>query len=220
MSTAPPSEGVDKLGFDRLVFFSDAVMAIAITVLVLELHVPDLSLDQTEHELLARLLDLSPRFFGYLISFVVIGLYWLGHHRLFRYIRRYDTGLLLLNLLFLLTVAFLPFPTAVLSAYEYNRVAVVFYTLSLSACGVVLGLLWWYATAGRRLVDASLDQGMVRYLGLRTLWPLTAYLVALAISLINPRLAVSLLLVLLACTVLTSLALDRRYLKRHPQNKV
>jgi uncharacterized membrane protein len=218
MSSAPPPESADKLGFDRLIFFSDAVIAIAITVLVLELHVPELSPDQAQHELFSRLLDMGPRFSGYLTSFVVIGLYWLGHHRLFRYIVRYDTGLLLLNLLFLLTVAFLPFPTAVLSTYEYTRVAVVFYTLSLSVCGVVLGLLWWYATAGRRLVDAGLDRRMIRYLSLRTLWPLSAYLVTLAIAFLNPHLAVSLLLALLTCTVLTSLALDRRYLKHPPHD--
>ena len=204
----------EATAFERLVFFSDAVFAIAITVLVLELRVPELPPERAEAELLAHLLELWPRFFAYLISFVVIGLYWIGHHRLFRHIVRYDAGLLVLNLLLLLSVAFLPFPTALISAYEYTRVAVVFYTLSLLACVLLLWLLWWYASRGRRLVDPGLDPRTMRYLTLRTLSPLLAYLPTLAVAFVQPRAAAELLLLILVIALVNTLVLDQRYLAR------
>jgi uncharacterized membrane protein len=204
-----PAEGT---AFERVIFFSDAVFAIAITVLVLELHVPELPRERAPAELLPQLWALWPRFLGYFVSFVVIGLYWLGHHRLFRYIVRFDTGLIMLNLLVLLTVAFLPFPTAVLSTYDNTQVAVVFYILSLTVCVVVLWLLWWYAAGGHRLVDPALDPRTIRYLGLRVVSPLLAYLPALAVSFVSPRAATQFLLVVLVITLVNALVLDRRYL--------
>jgi uncharacterized membrane protein len=204
-------ESSDKTGFERLVFFSDAVFAIAITLLVLELRVPDIAPDQAEHELLPGLLKLWPHLVGYLLSFLVIGLYWIRHHRLYRYIVRYDTGLLLLNVLLLLGIAFLPFPTAVLSTYQYTRVAVVFYTLSLLVCAVLLTLIWWYATWRNRLVDPKLDPRVIRYVSLLLVTLLLAYLPALGIAFVNPRLAVRLLLLVLVLSPLSSLVLDRRY---------
>jgi len=181
-------------------------------VLVLELHVPELPREQAPAELLPQLWALWPRFLGYFLSFVVIGLYWLGHHRPFRYIVRYDTGLIMLNLLVLLTVAFLPFPTAVLSTYDYTQVAVGFYTLSLTVCVVALWLLWRYAAGGHRLVDPALDLHTIRYLGLRAVSPLLAYLPALAISFVSPRAAAQFLLLVLVITLVNSLVLDRRFL--------
>lgn len=206
------TEAAEKTGFDRLLFFSDAVFAIAITVLVLDFKVPDVPRDNAELELLRALLGLWPRFLGYVISFAVIGLYWVAHHRLFRYIERYDTGLLQLNLLPLLSVAFLPFPTAVLSSYEYTHTAVVFYALSLSLCAIAFAIVWWYATAGRRLVDANLTGRTVRYLMLRILLPLVAFLPAVALSFLSPRLAVALLLLILVLILGFSAVVDQRHL--------
>src|SRR5215831_20816639 len=100
-----------NLEYDRVLFFSDAVMAIAITLLVVDLRVPDVVLDPG-HELGAD----AHRILSFGISFVVIGLFWLGHHHLFRFITAMDRRLILLNLLFLGTIAFLPYPTALLSA--------------------------------------------------------------------------------------------------------
>jgi hypothetical protein len=121
MRTAPHPRGTpsDGLAFERLVFFSDAVFAIAITLLVIEIRLPEGTAIADGRALLAALSSLLPRYLGFLVSFVVVGSFWLSHHRLFRSVRGFDERLLLLDLLFLLFVAFIPFPTAVLGRYGY-----------------------------------------------------------------------------------------------------
>ena len=115
-----------NLEYDRVLFFSDAVMAIAITLLVVDLRVPDVV--RTARRELATA---EPKILSFGISFVVIGLFWLGHHHLFRYITALDRRLILLNLLFLGTIAFLPYPTqvfgAALRAGHGERTAAVFF---------------------------------------------------------------------------------------------
>lgn len=97
------------LGFERVVFFSDAVFAIAITLLVLEIKPPHLE-ELNERALGHALLGLFPKFIGFVISFMITGLMWIEHHRIFRYIKDYDAGLLWRNLLLLLCVSFVLSP--------------------------------------------------------------------------------------------------------------
>jgi uncharacterized membrane protein len=117
------------LSFERVVFFSDAVFAIVITLLVLELKVPHLT-EHTEPSLRHALVELLPRVAGFVISFLIIGLMWIEHHRIFRYIADYDGGLLWRNLLLLLCVSFVPFPTALFSENFWSRTAFILYTAS------------------------------------------------------------------------------------------
>src|SRR5258707_188668 len=107
----PPMKSRTELGLERLIFFSDAVIAIAITLLVLDLRLPEAS----GESLAAQLGDLSSSFLSFFMSFAVIGLFWEAHHRLFGFIERYDRTLLWLNLAFLFLIASLPFPTSVLA---------------------------------------------------------------------------------------------------------
>jgi uncharacterized membrane protein len=148
-----------NLEYDRVLFFSDAVMAIAITLLVVDLRVPDVvfnasrELGNAEHKILS---------FG--ISFVVIGLFWLGHHHLFRYITALDRRLILLNLLFLGTIAFLPYPTALLSATLHEQAAATaFYASCVAATGLVELVIWLYAMRADGLVPASVSPARRRY---------------------------------------------------------
>ncbi len=99
---------------NRLVFFSDAVMAIAITLLVIDLRLPELPPITTDAELRAAIVDLAPRLFSFFLSFTVIGMWWTTHHRLFGSVARLDYRLLVLDLAFLGAIAFLPFPTSIL----------------------------------------------------------------------------------------------------------
>jgi uncharacterized membrane protein len=93
---------------ERIAFFSDAVFAIAMTLLVVQLSVPSGPAGDLGHALRSR----GSKSFAFGLTFLVIGQYWLAHHRVFRHIRRYDLGLLWLNLVYLLGIAFLPFPSA------------------------------------------------------------------------------------------------------------
>ncbi|MHB1430786.1 MAG: TMEM175 family protein [Streptosporangiaceae bacterium] len=148
--------GLARSGFieyDRVLFFSDAVFAIAITVLAVSLRVP------TGGRIvgITRLLgSAAPGLLAFGISFAVIGLFWLGHHGIFRYVTAFDRPLIVLNLLFLGTVAFLPYPTEVLSAGHATRSgAEVFYAISVAAAGLAEGAVWQYAVATPGLADPA-----------------------------------------------------------------
>jgi uncharacterized membrane protein len=140
------------------VFFSDAVFAIAITLLAVNLRVPDTGDVGTAHEIAQSI----PSIRGFGISFVVIALFWIGHHGIFRYITALDRPLIALNLLFLGTIAFLPYPTDLLSASSGKSAAVIFY----ACCGALAGLtecaIWLYAT--RRPGRLAPSAGPVRTL--------------------------------------------------------
>ena len=120
-----PLSVAGNLEYDRVLFFSDAVFAIAITLLVVDIRVPDIAGVVNAY---SQLNDARYKILGFAISFLVIGLFWMGHHRLFRYITALDRPLIFLNLLFLGTIAFLPYPTALLFASSTSQVAAtVFY---------------------------------------------------------------------------------------------
>jgi uncharacterized membrane protein len=157
-----PAEGEEDIGLERLMFFSDAVFAIAITLLALEIRLPTAEGALTDDELLTQLLSLWPKYLAYVISFLVIGTFWLGHHRRFRYIRRYDRRLLWFNLLALMCIAFIPFPTGVISE-SGSRTATIFYALTMTVTGLLSGVIWWYAAWRDRLIDPALDRKHRRY---------------------------------------------------------
>jgi uncharacterized membrane protein len=154
-----------NLEYDRVLFFSDAVFAIAITLLVVDLRVPDV-VHNASHELAAD----GPKILSFGISFVVIGLFWLGHHHLFRYITALDRRLILLNLLFLGTIAFLPYPTALLSATRGDQaVSIAFYAACVAATGLMELVIWLYAIRADGLVPASVSSARRRYETVRLL---------------------------------------------------
>ncbi|MGH3322060.1 MAG: TMEM175 family protein [Streptosporangiaceae bacterium] len=174
-----------KTSLDRLVFFSDAVFAIAITLLVLPLADTELS----DHQIGAQLLAQWPKMFSFVLSFVVIGTFWVSHHRMFRFIIRLDRRLLMINMLFLLFVAFLPFPTSVLGQHEDHTAAVVLYAVAISLTGLTAGALWRYACHDRRLVSSRLEPGFIRALKLRSLVVPIAFLPSIPVAFVDPTIA-------------------------------
>jgi uncharacterized membrane protein len=122
---------------ERLIFFSDAVFAIAITLLVIEIHVPDLngSWAQTRDELL----HLIPSFFGFVLSFLVIGRFWIGHHNAMGHVAQYTPRLLWPNLFLLMAIAFTPFATALMAQNIGQLVPTIFYNATL----LLTALLSW-----------------------------------------------------------------------------
>jgi len=196
MSKEPSEPGIkshgaahgEEVGLERLIFFSDAVFSIAMTLLALELRLPHDIAYLVNEELTRALLGLWKQYLAFMTSFVVIGAFWLAHHRKFRYIRRYDRGLLSLNLLLLMSVAFIPFPTAVLSDYG-NRTATIFYALSMSVTGLLTAAIWWHATRDHRLVDADLSPRVIRRERWRALGLAGVFIVSIGIAFLNADLA-------------------------------
>ncbi len=115
----------DLFQLERLAFFSDAVFAIAITLLVIEIRLPEL---EGGASLGNALLALVPKYIAFLVSFFVIGRFWIGHHNAFSHMKTCDNRFVLRNLFFLMTIAFMPFPTSLISEYGGNRVAFSVYT--------------------------------------------------------------------------------------------
>jgi uncharacterized membrane protein len=165
------------------------VFAIAITLLVIDLRLPEAAERLTNGELIDELVALGPRYYGFLVSFVVIGLYWAGHHLTFGRFVRYDPGLPYVNLPLLFCIAFMPFPTAVLGEHFYLESAVIFYALWQVATGCAASGLWLWATRDRRLVSSDVSDDWIRE---RTWWgwvPAAAFLLSIPIAFVSPVLA-------------------------------
>jgi uncharacterized membrane protein len=128
---------------NRVEAFSDGVFAIVITLLILDIRVPDVDYSQ----LLASLVALLPRVFAYMISFGVIGVYWLAHHQSLQLVGKLNGFLIWLNLVYLLVVSFLPFPTALLGRYPMQPIPIVIYGLNLIVANTTGLMLTLYLRA-------------------------------------------------------------------------
>jgi uncharacterized membrane protein len=197
-----PGEG--ERDTQRLEAFSDGVIAIAITLLVLDVHVP--SLDETEdgRQLWSKLVDLWPSYLGYLISFLTIGILWINHHDIFRYIGRVDRNLVIINTLFLLTVSFIPFPTALLSEYlghEGERTATIVYSGWFLVVALSYNVLWRYPSTNRRLLAPDADPVAVASISSRFNLGPPSYLIAFIAAFIYPPASLVILALLAALYV-------------------
>lgn len=175
----------DERGLDRIIFFSDAVFAIAITLLALDIRLPPLPETAGNADLLAALGHTWPQFLSYSISFLAIGMIWLAHHRTFRSVQRYDERLMLLNLFFLLLIGFVPFPTTVIGEYG-NTVSTVFYAATMATAGLMFALVWWHANAHGRLVAPPLPTRQFRRVRLRVLWMPAVFLLSIPLAFWSP----------------------------------
>ena len=180
---------------NRLEAFSDGIFAIAITLLVLEIKVPP-----PDTALGAELLQLWPSYLAYVVSFLVIGAIWINHHAMFQHIVRVDGTLLLLNVLHLMLIAFLPFPTAVLADAFHRRtdepVAAAFYGGILTVLGIFVNVMWRYAAHEYRLIDTHLTAKKVRKIGRLFLVGPIVYAIATVVALVLPWLAVLIFILL------------------------
>ena len=146
---------------NRLETFSDGVIAIAITLLIIEVRVPAREHAETlGHELLR----IWPSYLGYLTSFLTIGVMWINHHYVFELIDRVDRTMLLLNTLLLMLIAFVPFPTAVLAQFVETggaRPAALLYGATMTLTAMTYFAWWRYASAGRRLIAEQVPDEVI-----------------------------------------------------------
>jgi TMEM175 potassium channel family protein len=173
----------------RVEAFSDGVFAIAITLLVLEIRVPSADLTGHGSTLLPALLRLWPSYLGYIISFVTIGVMWVNHHSMFVLIQRPDRYFLLVSVFFLMCIAFLPFPTAVLAEYlpdpKGRVVAVAAYSASFVLIALAYNAVWWYAVLTKGLLDEKADRQAVQTISKRYLIGPLAYGVSFGLAFVN-----------------------------------
>ena len=177
----------------RLLSLSDGVFAFAFTLLVLQLTVPVIDTTGLSNGAVSRALAQAlwgdlPAILAFAIGAVFIGLQWTVHHRTFRYIRRYDSPLLWLNLGFLATVAINPFLLGVFIRYQETSAAVMLYGGGQAITVGLLALIWWYATWDRRLVDASLSDRLIEYYRYRSLIFPTAFAISVGLAYVSATL--------------------------------
>ena len=168
---------------DRLLAFSDAVYAIAITLLVLSIDIPDVS----DKNLGPALRDVVPQLVAYALSFVVIGRYWIAHHAMFRSLRRVDGTLLWVNLALLGFIALLPAPTQVLAEYGDTALGTIVYAVALVAVGSMSVLTQWYSNHAELTVPLSARDERDQVIGGGIV--VVVFLVSIPIALASPTIA-------------------------------
>ena len=192
----------EPVAADRLLLFSDAVFAISATLLVLDIRVPS-GLDPAQFN--AALRAQLPAVVAYALSFGVIGQLWMFQHRIFGFIARADTPILVRSLVFLGLVAFLPFPVRLFSDYHDQPAAVVIYLAVFTAASLLQRLLWVYATGRQDLLARPVpDQLRRRYNLALTTMPL-GFGVMIPVALVAPSVALVVWVLLL-----TGAAIARR----------
>src|SRR5690348_6626522 len=161
------SEPQNEISTSRLEAFSDGVFAIAITLLIIEIKVPTHE-DLQGQTMFQYLYHQWPKYFAYVLSFVLIGIYWANHHYLFKLFKRTDHYFNLINIFFLMTIAFFPFPSGVMGEYimepEHAKTAVTFYAFSIWLPSLAWTLMWVYAKHNRRILDHRLSEKYVQFL--------------------------------------------------------
>jgi TMEM175 potassium channel family protein len=177
---------------NRTEAFTDGVLAIVITLLVLELSVAAGS----ENDLLQAIFDQWPSYLAYFTSFFTVGAFWLRHHTITNAMAAVDGGFIRLNLLAIFFLSFLPFPTKLVAEFleteDATRVAVVFYGILLLLAAVSFRLLWLHVARNRELLEPETTDERVRELSEALTPSMVGYVVAILVGLVLPHLAVAL----------------------------
>ena len=179
---------------NRLHALTDGVYAIAMTLLVLELHVPDA---RTSAELVAGVIAIAPNLFSFALGFAVLGTYWVGSAVNLSHLARVNRAVLFLNVLQLFFISLLPFTTALLGRYPDEAVAVILYALHLEALGLAQYAHWIYVLRHPELVQSPIDARAARATTIRILVGPAAWAAAMLLALASARLGYALFYVVL-----------------------
>lgn len=180
--------GLNKARIEAL---SDGIFAIVMTLLVFDLKVPELDGERLDDKLYFKLMELLPMAIRVAVSFLLLGLYWVGHHAMYHHFRRTDRYLVWLNLFFLLGLTFIPFSTQLLGKYHERPMAEIVYGGNLTFVGLFLYSQWWYGTRNCCLVDHNLPDKVRRRVKQRILMGPVMYLIAIALSWVSPALSLA-----------------------------
>ena len=186
---------------NRLEALTDGVFAIVMTLLVLEVSIPEIAHQSLQAELPRRLLELWPKLYSYVLSFIVLGILWSIHHLSFHSNKRGNNVLVWLNIIFLMFVALIPFSTSLIGNYGTEQLSLVIYPSNVLLALVMRLIIWTYATGKYRLVDSDINPRVVKEQKLRTMGICLAVMLVIGISFINVRAAFSVLVLLLMASL-------------------
>jgi TMEM175 potassium channel family protein len=190
---------------NRLEAFSDGVFGIVITLLILDVRLPaDKALT------LGNLLSMAPHILAFVLSFVIVGVYWVSHHNMLHFVRAVDRQLLWINLALLLAVVFIPFPAAVLGQHPDSRLAVAVYGFHLMLVNATGTALWIYATARPNLVTEGITPQFAQFVARLHAAPIVVYAGAIALSFWHVAASLVLFAAVPAFFILPNRFIDRR----------
>lgn len=174
---------------DRIISLSDGVFAFAVTLLALSLIAPVLSPGALQTELVADLMGMFPTFLSYFVSFFVIASWWRGHHRVFTYIKRCNSALMSLNFFFLLCITIIPFLTNLILKYGNFVLATVLFAAMQVVTGVMLTIIWMYASRNHRLIDPRLNARVIKFIYHREMLVIAIFLLSIPIAFVSTSIA-------------------------------
>ena len=194
---------VPKVKPEHVIAFGDAIFAFAITLMTLSINIPDLPQNLTESELLSRLYELYPKVEDYIISFAVIGIFWISYHQIFNFITRSHIAMVYLNLLFLLLITFLSITTSLVIDYGSYQISYVIYCVVVILASSLLALIWWYATKDYRLIDKDIHPLLVRGIMVNLLLVPFVFGISILVSFLNLNIAQYLWLIIVPLSIAT-----------------
>lgn len=146
---------------ERINSLSDGVFAIVMTILILDIKIDKSPEVHRGSELISKLWGLIPRVEVYVISFLILGLFWISHHSQFHYIKKNDLNLQWINIVFLMCVSILPFSADVAGEFTESKLSMLILSSNLLIVNILLSLNWRYATYRHRLVDPELSDHII-----------------------------------------------------------
>jgi uncharacterized membrane protein len=186
----------DRITRDHIVTFTDGVLAIVVTLLVLDIAVPQLSHSEVETELPKRLLELLPDVWSYATSFIILGFFWIAHNDQFHYIKRANRTLSWITVFYLMFIAFIPFSTALIGEYRDQEVSIIVYGINIIIVLIFGYLQWEYATKEHHLVDIDLDPNLVTITSRRIFVGMILYAFGIVISFLNTQVSLALFILI------------------------
>jgi len=176
----------------RVEALSDGVFAIVMTLLVIDLSVPMTSKPEAASELGAMLLEMWPKFFAFILSFIVLGVFWFSHYGLFRFINRSNSKFAWINIFFLMTVSLIPFSTKLIGEYYiYSKIAVIFYGSNGLLAMLIIYILWWYATNNNRLINNRTKPLRIKRIKVGIIIICSIFLLAIILSFVSPLISIA-----------------------------
>jgi uncharacterized membrane protein len=169
----------------------DGIFAVAMTLLVLDLRLPEGATMSSDSAVWRQLVGLTGRFSAYALSFIVLSTFWIGHHSLFHFVRRVSREVLWVNLLFLLCITLLPFSTNLLSGHRHLQIPVVVYGINLLLIALITLLQLSYLEHHPELTHDQLSPSWAANLRRRILVPIVIVVASIAISFYKPSLSMS-----------------------------
>ena len=172
----------ETVSITRLTSFSDGVFAIAVTLLVFNLKVPHIPANLVHQQLPSAIFSMLPNFSTYVISFLLVAIYWTFHHRLMNLVVRVDTQFLWMNIYYLLMISFIPFPSALFGSYSHDTFSFVFYISCMIMVNLMSMIMVAYASYKFRLIKQDLPFTIVKYLFFRLFAAIIVFISAIPLA--------------------------------------